>query len=153
VSKLKTRNDKSGFTLVEAMVGMAIIAFVIVGILGTFSHQQMAAKKSSGKNTAVILAEMKLEEYLKYSSSQLTGELAKSPIVEYAVQKEANFQFYTADNDPKFRNQFRRTTTLSQDLLGQMITIRVVVDYGFTGTAAGAETYPFRIILSTVRGL
>lgn len=150
---MKRGNDKSGFTLVEAMVGMAIIGFVMIGILGTFSHQQMAARRTSDKNTAVILSEMRLEEYLKYSSTQLAAEVLNPPIVEFIVQKENVFQFFDADNDPNVPKQFRRTTSLSADLLGQMVTIRVVVDYGFTGTREGDTVYPFRIIMSTRRGL
>jgi type II secretory pathway pseudopilin PulG len=54
--------NKKGFTIVEALVAMAILAFVIVTILGGFSQQQVATRKTATKNTALILAEMRLEE-------------------------------------------------------------------------------------------
>ncbi len=141
-------NTNKGFTLIEALVGMAIIAFVMVGILSTFSQQQMLTRKNEEKNSAVILAEMKLEELLKFSSHQLLGENfgIKGDVVDFITRLDGKFQSY--DVDPGESKQFRRTTRVTLDLLGQLATLRVIVEYGRTKTV-----YPFQIILVTRRGL
>lgn len=139
-------NDNKGFTLVEALVGMAIMMFVIISILSTFLHQQMVTRKTSEKNTAVILAEMKIEELLKFSSTQLQGEPGEA--IDYIFIKDGRFEFYDYDPMDERHEQFKRTTTISNDLLGQMVTIIVLVEYGRV-----ENTYPFHITLNTRRGL
>lgn len=149
---MKTLNNK-GFTLIEAMVGMAIIAFVMVGILSTFAQQQMLSRKDAEKNTAIILAETKLEELLKFSSQQLQGEdfSTKGDVVEFITHKEGIFKNYDVDpNEPK---QYRRTTRVTLDLLGQLATLRVTVEYGRAKKDINTFVYPFQIVLTTRRGL
>jgi len=141
-----------GFSLIEAVVGMAIIAFVMVGILSTFSHQQMVSRKYTEKNTAVILAEMKLEELLKFSGIQLSLEdyNLKGDVIDYITLNNGKFEY--SDVEPNEVKQFRRTTRVLIDPLTAMATIRVRVDYG--RAKAGPTTgfsYPFQIILVTRR--
>lgn len=142
---MKTQNNKNkknkGSTLVEALISTAILAFVIVTILGAFSQQQMATRKNADKNAAILLAEQRMEELLKFRSEQLTEEMYR----DYAVYRSDKFQYF--DSDPNKKNQFRRTTTISMDLLQQVATIRVEVEYGMKDGG-----YPFRVVLSTRRG-
>ncbi len=152
-NKINTNtNINKGFTLVEAVVGMAIIAFVMVGILSTFSHQQMVSRKYTEKNTAVILAEMKLEELLKFSCLQLSLEdfNLKGDVIDYITFNNERFEFFDVDpNEPK---QFRRTTRVLIDPMTTIATIRVRVEYGRTKTGVTSGfTYPFQISLVTRR--
>jgi prepilin-type N-terminal cleavage/methylation domain-containing protein len=153
-NKINTNtNINKGFTLVEAVVGMAIIAFVMVGILSTFSHQQMVSRKYTEKNTAVILAEMKLEELLKFSSEQLKFEVPpfKGNVVDYITFDKGKFEFF--DVDPNEPTQFRRTyRVISGPPKDPAFTIRVRVEYGRTKTGVTSGfTYPFQITLVTRR--
>ena len=153
MKKLKDKsNTNKGFTMVEAVVGMAIIAFVMVGILSTFSHQQMVSKKYTEKNTAVILAEMKLEQLLKFSGLQLSLEdfNLKGDVIDYITIKNGKFEF--SDVEPTDPKQFRRTTRVLIDPMTAIATIRVRVEYGRTKTGiSSGYTYPFQITLVTRR--
>ncbi len=148
--KNKNNNqDNKGFTLVEALIATALIGFVVVTILGGFSHQQMATRKITDKNTAIQLADMKMEEIVKYSSGQLDS--ARGITTEYIIPKDKTFDIYVGeDNNPDDPKQFRRTTVIERaDVLGDLVAIRVMVEYG---RSKQSLSYPFRVTLSTRRG-
>jgi prepilin-type N-terminal cleavage/methylation domain-containing protein len=151
--KINTNTNK-GFTLVEALVGMGIIAVVMVGILSTFSQQQMASRKNSEKNTAVILAEMKMEELMKFSAVRLKEWLdeddSRKNVVDYIIHKDNKFKSFDADpNEPK---QYRRTTRVWIDFVTDIANIHITVEYGRTKLGLDKLVYPFQINLSTRRG-
>ncbi len=139
--------NKKGFTIVEALIAMAILAFVIVTILGGFSQQQVATRKTASKNTAIILAEMRLEELLKFASSQLIAAGATQVTTDFIISRGNVFEYYAADQEDM--DQFRRTTRLQGDLMGDVATIQVMVEYGRTRLG----DYSFRIVLGTRRSL
>ncbi|MCU0285478.1 MAG: prepilin-type N-terminal cleavage/methylation domain-containing protein [Acidobacteria bacterium] len=142
--KNKNSNNK-GFSLVEALIAMAIISFVIVNILGGFSFQQMSSRKDAEKNTAILLADMRMQDLVKYNSTQLIAGVT----TEFIVHKGKDFQVYAEADNPDDQSQFRRTTIIEPaDMLGHMMAIRVMVEYGFKN-----NEYPFRVVLSTRRGL
>lgn len=148
-NKNHNQNNK-GFTLVEALIAMAIISFVIVTILGGFTHQQMATRRLTDKNIAIQLADMKMQEMAKYSSTQLST--ADRLTTEYILHTGKTFEVFEGeDNDPNDPNQFRRTTLVERaDILGKLFSIRVLVQYG---KSRGAPSYRFKIALSTMRGI
>lgn len=139
--------NKKGFSLVEALIAMAIIAFVIVTILGGFSQQQVATRKTASKNAALILAEMRLEELLKFPASQLVAAGTTQVTTDYIISRNNAFEYY--DDDQSDMDEYRRTTRLQGDLLGDVATIQVMVEYG--RTKAGG--YSFRVVLGTRRSL
>ncbi len=130
-----------GFTLVEALLAMAIVLFVVVSILSGFTQQMVTNRYAGAKNIAISLAEAKIEDYLKYPASQM-------PIgsVDYVVEQNRKLVVSTADPDRD--DQYRRTTvvTPSPDLAA-MSVVRVTVEYGKHG-----DRYPFRVVLSSQRG-
>lgn len=149
--KKKILIRSKGSTLVEALISTAILSFVIVSILGAVSQQQMTTRNTSDKNIAVFLAESRLEELLKLPANQLQPET----FVDYAVQKtnpsgssyNYNFDFISEDEDPPDElRQFRRTTNIIIDDLGEMADITVTVDYGRT-----KNIYPFSVELTARR--
>jgi Tfp pilus assembly protein PilV len=141
---LKSKNNKKdkGSTLVEALISVAIIAFVMVSILSAFSQQQLNTRNNADKNSAIILAEERMEELLKFPS----GQLAEETYQDYIVFKDNKFKYY--DTDPKMPNQFRRTTTISKDLMQQLATIQVMVEFGKRDNPR-----PPKVVISTKRGL
>jgi type II secretory pathway pseudopilin PulG len=128
-----------GFTLVETLIGMALMAFVTVAILGTFTQVQLNTQYVGDKNLALMLTESKMEELIKYPGSKLT----MGTTIDYAV-KTAN-SFYTQSGDPDIKNQFRRTATITAD--GGLMNILVTVEYGKSGS-----TYAGRVSLNSRRG-
>lgn len=142
----------------EALVAMAILAFVIVTILGGFSQQQVATRKTATKNTALILAEMRLEELLKFPASQLVAPGVTQVTTDFIISRNNTFQYFDDDpgdmSDPgkptrAQMDQFRRTTRIQGDLLGDVATIQVMVEYG--RTVAGE--YAFRVVMASRRSL
>ena len=127
---------EKGSTLVEALIATAILSFVIVSILGAVAQQQMTTRRTSDKNTAVFLAESRLEELLKLPANQLQEET----YVDYAVPKpksvsDGSYEFdmvYVPQGEaiPTSSRHFRRTTDIQIDDLGEMADIMVMVEYG-----------------------
>ncbi len=142
---MKNRKSTTGFTLVEALVSMAIIAFVIVTILSGFTHQKMATRKVAEKNIAIALADTRMQEMHKFSATQLTPGVT----TDWIVHKKGVFKTYQSDPDDP--NQYRRTMVIGPDggdVLGTKMIIQVMVEYGRDRT-----TYPFKIVLTSKRGL
>lgn len=138
--------DNNGFSLVEALIAMAIISFVIVNILGGFSFQQISSRKDAEKNMAIVLADMRMQELVKYNANQLIT--MPRVTTEFVVHKGTEFKIFTESNNPHDPDQMRRTTLVeSADVLGDLVSIRVMVEYGLKN-----NQYPFRVILSTRRG-
>lgn len=153
--KTKTNNTKinKGGTLVEALISVAIISFVIVSILSGFSQQQADTNRNTDKSMAVMLAEMRMEELLKFPS----GQLSQETFVDYVVLKSNGFRVY-GENDsvPNELRQFRRTARIEvQDTLGQLATITVTVEYGAMRKNEGSSVliYPYSVQFTSRRSL
>jgi prepilin-type N-terminal cleavage/methylation domain-containing protein len=142
-------NNKKGFTLIEVLISIMILGFVIVSILSAFAQRMHTDKNNNFKNTAITLAEAKIEEYLKFPSSQIAAIYPVSPNtdVDYIIYHGGS-QPIISEDAPDRNNQFRRTVEISTN--GNLSTIRVTVAYGYV---ARNKNYPFSISLTTQRGL
>ncbi len=152
---MKHNNGKhnKGFSMIEALISTAIVGYVVVAILSGVSQQQMNTQTTTERNQAVMAAELRLEELLKFPSDRLVEETYTDYIVFKADGITVVKEGQTAPNQLR---QFRRTTTISkEDLLGQLATIRVVVEYGAQKESVSSYEliYPFRVELSTRRSL
>jgi len=133
--------NSRGFTLVEALLAMAIVLFVVVSILSGFTQQMVSNRYVGAKNIAISLAEAKIEDYLKFPASQM-------PVgsVDYVV--EQNRKLVVSTSDPDREDQYRRTTVITPSTdFAAMNVIRVTVEYGKHG-----DRYPFRVVLTSQRG-
>lgn len=150
---MKTKNKKinKGGSLVEALISIAIISFVIVSILSGFTQQQANTSRNTDYNMAVMLAEMRMEELLKFPS----GQLAQETFVDYIVLKPNGFEVYDETKPvPSELRQFRRTAAITrEDLLQQLATIRVTVEYSAREGTGTHMIYPFRVELTSRRSL
>ena len=151
--KTKNKRINKGSSLVEALISVAIIAFVVVSILSGFSQQQADTKRNADKNMAVILAEMKMEELLKFPSDRLAIE----SFVDYVVLKPNGFKVIPEGSTaPTELRHFRRTVNIEKtDTMQQLATITVTVDYGAAREAGAGSNmlYPYSIQLTTRRSL
>lgn len=147
---IKIKKKDRGGTLVEALISIAIISFVIVSILSGFAQQQSDTKRNTDKNMAIMLAEMRMEELLKFPSDRLVEEA----FVDYIVLAHDGYTVYgEGDSIPAEPKQIRRTTTITkEDVMGQIATIRVVVDYGAVIDGSDVK-YPYSIQFTTRRSL
>ncbi len=60
--KDKSRNEDFGFTLLEVMVSLAIIAIALMAVLGSQSQGSSLANESKFDTTAALLAQSKMAE-------------------------------------------------------------------------------------------
>ncbi len=125
------QKDK-GATLVEALISVAIMSFVVIGILSGFSQQQMSTRSTYQKNIAVLIAEKQMEEIFKYPS----GNLKKESFTQFVVHHKNTFEFLSSD--PGIPGQYRVTTDIILDPMEQMATITVSVEFPLT-----KDDYPF----------
>lgn len=137
-------NNKKGFTLVEVLISIMILGFVIVSILNAFAQRMQTDKNTGYKSTAITLAEAKIEEYLKFPSSQIAA-IYPAKAVDYIVLHGGSKPIVST-GDPGRNQQFRRTVDVTTD--GNLSTITVTVEYGYK-----YNNYPFKVVLTTQRGL
>lgn len=140
---------QKGTSLIELMIAMAILAFVLVSVLTAFSQVQVNSLNILDKNAALMIAETRLEELSKFPANHLFTSVT----VDYAYFKANGFYYLTANKE--LPRQFRRTVTITKDLLQQTATITVLVEYGYQRKSSTDKTmvYPFRLQLSTRRTL
>lgn len=138
--------NKEGFTIIEILISVAILSFVIVSILYGFSQRMQTDRNTNLKNTAITLAEAKLEEYLKFPSSQMAAALPASA-VDYIVY-HATSQPVISTSNPHINRQYRRTVNVTMD--GNLAIINITVDYGYIEKN---NHYPFSVTLTSQRGL
>ena len=152
--KTKKKINK-GSSLVEALISVAIISYVVVSILSGFAQQQADTNRNTDKNMAVMLAEMRMEELMKFPSGQLVHET----FVDYVVLKPTGFVVYGEGDDiPNELRQFRRTADINrdddvQDTLDQLVTITVTVEYSARKGTGTEMIYPYNVQLISRRSL
>jgi len=143
--------NKEGFSLLEALIALAILAFIVAAILSGFSAQIYTNSKIREKNLAISLAEERIEEVLKYSRDQLNNMgVINTTIVE-------DFSQTATSNNPLVKSKYtnlkdykgiKRTTVITQDPNNsELLDIKVTVEYGKKG-----NKYPFKVVLLTKRG-
>ena len=147
VSKL---GNNKGTTIVELLVSLAIMSIVIVSILTGFSQQQVSERVNNYKSAALMLAELRMDEFMKYSSSQMS---TPTTITDYILLKKGAFQEFASDEEPNQLNQFRRVVTITPSDSGGMTTIGVVVEYGAMKNKGDSSwKYPFQVEFSCIKG-
>jgi type II secretory pathway pseudopilin PulG len=135
----------NGFTMVEALMAMAIVLFIVVSILSGFTQQMISNRYAGAKNIAISLAETRLEDYMKLPATQMTA-LLPAASVDYVVERGRHLVVSTADPDAE--DQYRRTVTYAPSTAQAAVNVvRVVVEYGKHG-----DIYPFRVVLTSQRG-
>ena len=68
---MSCKNNKSGFTLLELMIGVGVLIVALVGLLGVFAHM-ISLNENSGKlSLAVAACQAKLEEMRNSSFTDL----------------------------------------------------------------------------------
>jgi type II secretion system protein I len=132
-------NKSNGFTLIETLIAIALITFVVISILGAFSQVQLNTRQVGDKNLALVLAESKMEELLKYPASQMTA----ATTIDYAIKSGNSFNVQTSN--PSLTNQFRRTVSITA--AGTLMNVLVTVEYAYNGAS-----YPGRVSLNSRRG-
>jgi len=143
--------NKKGFSLLEALIALGILAFIVAAILAGFSAQIYTNSKTRQKNIAISLAEERIEEVLKYSREQLSnmGLINQSIVEDFSQQVESNSPLVQSkySNLQDYRGM-KRTTIITQDPNNsELLDIKVIVEYGKKG-----NRYPFRVVLNTKRG-
>jgi type II secretion system protein I len=137
VYKLK---DENGFSLIEALIALAILGFCVVSILSGYTQQQLATRHVGDRNIAIELAESRMEELLKFPGTQLVVGVN----TDYASKGKNSYVIQ--NTDPGGENKFVRTTTIKVE--SNIKDIQVVVEYG----KKKSDKYPYRISLSSRRG-
>ncbi len=148
VLKLKNKN---GFSLLEALIALGILAFIVAAILSGFSAQMYTNSKTREKNLAISLAEERIEEVLKYSREQLSnmGVIGATVVEDFSQESNDNSPFAKSKyNNLKDYQGMKRTTIITQDPHNsELLDIKVIVEYGKRG-----NKYPFKVVLNTKRG-
>jgi prepilin-type N-terminal cleavage/methylation domain-containing protein len=83
---LKTQKNQKGFTLVEVVVGMALVVLVFLGIYGAFVAVLRTVGQSTAEASAIALANQKMEEIRNLPYNQV-GTLNGIPSGSIAQQE------------------------------------------------------------------
>jgi prepilin-type N-terminal cleavage/methylation domain-containing protein len=90
MSPLKTVSDQRGFTLIELIAAVTILAIVIAPSLGLFSASFKNNRVAKEKTMAVALAQSKLEELKAMHYHELSA-LVETPVEEIPVEAQSQY--------------------------------------------------------------
>ena len=74
------KNQNQGFTLVELMIGTAMLAVVVLGLINLFINTSAQAEIAGNKTLAVGAAQNKIEEMRNHTYSLITTDYASGGI-------------------------------------------------------------------------
>jgi prepilin-type N-terminal cleavage/methylation domain-containing protein len=98
-SRLKRDSKKSGFTLVEVLVGIALLSIVFLGIYGAFQLGLKVTGQSKARVTAIAIANQKIEQIrnLPYDDIGTIGGVPPGviPEIETEIRNGVNFTIKT----------------------------------------------------------
>ncbi len=132
---------KKGFSLIEALIAVSVLAIVVSGILVAFTSQINFNKISKSKSIAIALAEDKIEELLSLTSDEFLANWQAGAIQTEVIHDLSRFSKFPIYGD--FR---RETQVLNSGINPNLYTIIVTVEYGKTG-----NKYAHRVVLSTMK--
>jgi prepilin-type N-terminal cleavage/methylation domain-containing protein len=83
-NKINKKNMRNGFTLIETLIGIAILAIVMLGIYGIFQGSLKMVNSSRARLTAQVLINQKLEETrnLSYNKVGTVSGIPSGVIIE-----------------------------------------------------------------------
>jgi len=116
-----------------------LIGGITIAILGAFTQVQVNTRYVGDKTLALVLAEAKMEEMMKYPGSII----ALGTTTDYAVKTSNSFTVQTTD--PGVVNQFRRTVDVTAS--GSLKNVLVTVQYRYSNGG-----YLGRVTLNCRRG-
>jgi len=112
VSFVKKRLEKKGFTLLEVVIGIALISIVLLGLAQLFTLSVMNNLRSSNITNASFLAQQKIDLLRNWTASEL-GSAISAPMDEHI----------DTNNDGTY--DFRRITRVNSQ--GYYWNIKVLV--------------------------
>ncbi|MCL2816471.1 MAG: prepilin-type N-terminal cleavage/methylation domain-containing protein [Oscillospiraceae bacterium] len=103
------KSKKSGVTLTELIIAMAIFAMVTAPIIGMFTYSTRLSASAYKMTMASIIAQMKMEELIGLTDAELTAELT-------IERKEEGIFFYEiAEGSPTGFPKLREITVKVYD--------------------------------------
>lgn len=122
----KWRNSRSGMSLVEVAIAVAVISIVVTGILGLYYQSVLVSKKMNQLFIATNLAKSRLERLRNIAFDSLPQTAESDTLLD----KEGNS---IPDGD------FQRNTSVSTNYNGDpdLTQVTVTVDYKMKGAFTG----------------
>ncbi|MEA3226513.1 MAG: prepilin-type N-terminal cleavage/methylation domain-containing protein [Planctomycetota bacterium] len=118
---MKTRRNKYGFTLIEMLVVVALIAILASMIIGVASHIDARAKENGIESTLVLL-DGALQEYREF-----TDKFPEQLEQDYAnAAAHSEYLYYELNSIPD-----------SRSILEKINNFLIENNYGATGTPVG----------------
>jgi len=113
---------KRGFSLIELAIALMICTVLITGLLALYKQSLYSAKKMYQRETAITIAENKMEDFRNYEFSKLSlGEEYDTLLDKY--------------NNADSNGEFIRNTEVTPNYLGNssLTLVSILVDFKMEG--------------------
>lgn len=77
--KIFRKNIQSGFTLMEILIAVAVLAIGVVSVVNLFPVGLQAARRTANFSDAAALAQMQMEIYRSYGYGEIDAAFASDP--------------------------------------------------------------------------
>lgn len=142
---IKSKNNKNskGFTIIEVLVAISLVAFTLVAILSAFIYQNRQNNSTNDRNIAIMLAEERIEEYFKYPYDNMPDSAT-----DYIVNNDLNNSIASRSTAVSSLGKiFERIVTKTVGTNTASINVRV--NYGYD---KANNVFNFNVELSTRKG-
>ncbi len=149
MSKIQKNHLNKGFTLIEVLIAISLVAFSLIAILSAFIVQGQQNNSINERNVAIVLAEEKLEEYFKFPYTDMPNPTTQVDYIYYHLNRDpVNVDTLAETGALGGReNIFERTVTTNMGI--DLSTIDVVVRYGYQ---VKSNNFLFSVNFSTSKG-
>lgn len=142
--KKQKKSDNSGFTLIEVLIAISLVAFSMIAILGIFIYQGKQNNSVNDRNIAVMLAEERIEEYFKFPRTDMPDG-----VTDYIVYDLNRDPVYMSSRTNAVKNGivFERVVTITPE--DETTLIQVEVGFGYN---LKTDKFDFGVSLQTRKG-
>jgi len=144
--KSKMYKYKEGFTIIEVLIAISLVAFSLIAILNAFIFQNKQNNVINDRNIAVMLAEEKIEDYFKYPYDNMPS--GTTDYVVYKLNRDPMDPITSRATAVSGSGIiFERIVSITQDFSTSLINVRV--NYGYD---RANDKFKFSVNLSTRKG-
>jgi Tfp pilus assembly protein PilV len=122
--KYKKRNE--GFTLVEVLFAVSLVAFSLIAILNMFIYQARQNTSVNDRNIAIVLAEERMERLFKFPANDMPNYGTTTEYVVYKENRQRDNTVYTsASQAVSAGNAFKITERVTKGMFTSNLLVRV----------------------------
>jgi len=122
----KYKRRAEGFTLIEVLFAVSLVAFSLIAILNIFIYQARQNTSVNDRNIAILLAEERMEQLFKFPADNMPNYGTKTEYIVYKENRKRDSTIYTdATQAVNAGNAFKITERVTRGVFTSNLFVQV----------------------------